>query len=310
MPLDPKVEEFLKIMAKMGERPVSEMTPEEARQLILDRPAPPFSPPAIAEISNREIPGPGGNLPIRIYTPNGGGPFPILVFLHGGGFVIGNLDTHDVVCRNLCAVAGCIVVAVDYRLAPENKFPAATDDCLAAVRWVSENAESFRGKQDRIAVGGDSAGANLSTVTAIRIRDEGGPALCGQLLVYPVTDHHTPGTPSIKKFAGLFITREEMMWFSEQYLSDPSQIDHPHVHPLRAKKLTGLPPALVMTAEYDPLRDEGELYAERMASAGVSVERIRYAGMIHGFFGFLGIIDQAEQAHRDACKWLRERFMF
>lgn len=307
MPLDPKAKEFLYMMKKMGIPPVSSMTPEAARRAMLDRPQPPFTPPPISGTFNRHIPGPGGDLAIRVYTPEGKGPFPVLVFFHGGGFVLCNLDTHDPVCRNLCAGAGCVVVAVDYRLAPENKFPAATDDCLSAVRWSAENADAIRGDPDRIAVGGDSAGANLATVTAMRIRDEGGPKLCGQLLVYPVTDYHTPGTPSIEEFAGLFLTREEMVWFSEQYLNGPSEIDDPHVHPLRAKDLSGLPPALVMTAECDPLRDEGEHYADRMASAGVPVQHIRYDGMIHGFFGFLGIFDQAQQAHRDACEWLKKR---
>jgi acetyl esterase len=199
-------------------------------------------------------------------------------------------------------------MAVDYRLAPENKFPAATDDCLAATRWVAENAGTIGGDPDRIAVGGDSAGANLATVTAMRIRDEGGPRLCGQLLVYPVTDHHTPGTPSIKEFAGLSMTWEEMVWFTEQYLSAPSEIGHPHVHPLAAKDLSGLPPALVMTAECDPLRDEGERYAVRLDSEGVPTIRIRFGGMIHGFFVFLGIFDQAAQAHNEACCWLKEQF--
>jgi acetyl esterase len=308
MPLDPKVKEFLYIMKKIGAPPVSSMTPEEARRSILDKPKLPFSPPPISRAADSVIPGPGGDLTIRVYTPEGKGPFPILIFSHGGGFVLGNLDTHDPVCRNLCAGAGCVVVAVDYRLAPENKFPAATDDCLAATCWAAENAEALGGDPNRICVGGDSAGANLSTVTAMRIRDEGGPNLRGQLLVYPLTDYHTPGTPSIKKFAGLFLTWEEMVWFAEQYIGDPSEIDHPHVHPLRARDLSDLPPALVMTAEYDPLRDEGERYAERMASRRVPVRHIRYNGMIHGFFGFLGIFDQAEQAHNDACGWLKNRF--
>lgn len=175
MPLDPKVEEFLNMMKKIGAPPVSSMTPEAAREAMLNRPKPPFSAPPISGTTDSFIPGPGGNLGIRTYMPEGSGPFPILVFFHGGGFVLCDLDTHDLVCRNLCAGAGCVVVAVDYRLAPENKFPAATDDCLAATRWVAENAGTFQGDPGRIAVGGDSAGANLSTVTAMRIRDEGGP---------------------------------------------------------------------------------------------------------------------------------------
>lgn len=308
MPLDPKVKELLLAMSKMGSKPVSDMTPEEARRHIMNIPPPPFSPPPIGSAADSIISRPGSDLAIRIYTPLGKGPFPILAYFHGGGFVLGNLDSHDPVCRNLCAGAHCIVMSVDYRLAPENKFPAAIDDCLAATRWAAENAGSIRGIRNRIAVAGDSSGANLSTVTAMRIRDEGGPELCAQLLVYPVTDHHTPGTPSIKEFAGLFLTWEEMVWFSEQYLNDPSEIDHPHVHPLRAKNLSGLPPALVMTAECDPLRDEGERYAGRMASQGVPVRHIRYDGMIHGFFVLLGIIDHARQAHNDACEWLKDRF--
>jgi acetyl esterase len=308
MPLDPKVKELLKAMEKMGAKPFSDMTPEEARRCMLEKPKPPFSPPPIAGSSDRMIPGPGGDLPIRIYTPEGEGPFPTFVFFHGGGFVLCNLDTHDSICRNLCAGAGCVVVAVDYRLAPENKFPAATDDSLAATRWAAENISTFQGIPGRLAVGGASAGANLATVTAMRIRDEGGPALCGQLLVYPLTDHYSAGTPSFREFAGLFMTMEEMVWFAEHYLNDPSDIENPLAYPLRAKDLGNLPPAFVMTAECDPLRDEGERYAARMADAGVPVKHIRYDGMIHGFFEMPGIIDRAEQAHQDACDWLKERF--
>jgi acetyl esterase len=308
MSLDPKVKDFLNMLKKIDAKPVSEMTPPEARRVLKEQSPPPFSPPPVAGTSDRTIPGPGGDIGIRIYTPEGDGPFPILVFFHGGGFVLGDLDSHDPVCRNLCAGTGCLVVAVDYRLAPENKFPAAPDDCLAATRWVADNAGAIGGDPDRIAVGGDSAGANLSAVTALRIRDEGGPRLCGQLLVYPVTDYHTPGTSSIKEFAGLSMKFEEMVWFTEQYINDPSEIDHPHVHPLRAKDLSGLPPSLVMTGECDPLRDEGERYAIRMESEGVPTIRIRFGGMIHGFFTFLGIFDQAEQAHQHAIKWLKERF--
>jgi acetyl esterase len=269
-----------------------------------------MAPPAkVARAEQRSMEGPGGPIALRIYTPSGSGPFPLMVFFHGSGFVLCSLDTHDGMCRNLCAGAGCVVASVDYRLAPEHKFPAGIDDCLHATRWAAAHAAEMAADPARIAVAGDSAGANMAAVTALRVRDEGGPALCGQLLLYPVTDYHTPGTPSYRENAeGYGLTLETMKWFWAHYLNDPSEGAHPHASPLRAASLAGLPPALVVTAEYDPLRDEGELYAEALQRAGVPTVLSRYDGVNHGFMFWTGVVDKAGAAMNESCEWLRRVF--
>jgi len=231
------------------------------------------------------------------------------MFFHGSGFVLCSLDTHDGMCRNLCAGAACVIVSVDYRLAPEHKFPAGIEDCLHAVRWAVAHASELGANPTRVAVAGDSAGGNMAAVAALRLRDEGGPALCAQLLLYPVTDYHTPGTPSYEENAeGYGLTRDTMKWFWKHYLSDPAQGAHPHASPLRARDLSGLPAALVITAEYDPLRDEGELYADKLRAAGVPTAMTRYDGVNHGFMFWVGVADKAGAAMNEACEWLRGAF--
>ncbi|MCB0246313.1 MAG: alpha/beta hydrolase, partial [Anaerolineae bacterium] len=268
-----------------GGKPINEMTIPEARRATQARIRRRRKPIPIASIADRTIPGPAGPIPIRLYTPEGPGPFPLVIFFHGGGFVVGDLDNDDMICRSLCHGVDCVVVSVDYRLAPEHKFPAAPDDCLAATRWAAEHAVEFNADPARIALAGDSAGGNLAAVTAMRIRDESGPRLCGQLLIYPMTDYHTPPAPSLVANASDYlVTRDMIIWFWGHYLNDASQANHPHAAPLRAPDLSGLPPALVITAEYDPLRDEGERYAQRLQEAGVPTVCTRYDGMIHGFF--------------------------
>jgi acetyl esterase len=248
----------------------------------------------VASAADRTIPGPGGPLGLRVYTPRGAGPFPLLVFFHGGGFVVCDLDTHDALCRNLCAGAGCVVASVDYRLAPEHRFPAAPDDCLAATRWAAEHAAELRADPARVAAGGDSAGGNLAAVVAQRARDEGGPRLAAQLLLYPTTDAAATGMPSLAENAeGYGLTARDMAWFKGHYLGDPAEAANPHASPLRAADLRGLPPALVQTAEYDPLRDEGEAYAARLRAGGRADRRSRRAGMIHGFLFFPGLVRAA-----------------
>ncbi len=261
----------------------------------------------IAGVREETIAGPGGGpLRLRIYTPQGARPFPLLVFYHGSGFVLCSLDTHDGMCRNLCAGAACIVASVDYRLAPEHKFPAGIDDCLHATRWAAAHAADLGADASRIVVGGDSAGGNIAAVTALRLREEGGAAPCGQLLLYPVTDYHTPGTPSYdENAAGYGLTRDTMQWFWAHYLNDAAEAAHPHACPLRAPDLSGLPPALVITAQYDPLRDEGELYAKKLGAAGVPTALTRYDGVNHGFMFWVGVVDQAGAAMNEACEWLR-----
>jgi acetyl esterase len=263
----------------------------------------------VAAVTEQIIAGPGGNLRLRIHRPLGQGPFPLLAFFHGSGFVLCSLDTHDGMCRNLCAGAGCVVVSVDYRLAPEHKYPAGLDDCVFATRWIAEHAGELDADVHRLALCGDSAGGNIAAAAALRLRDQGGPRLAGQLLIYPVTDYYTPGTPSYRENAeGYGLTHDTMVWFWDHYLDDASQAADPCVSPLGAANLAGLPPALVVTAEYDPLRDEGEYYADRLRAAGTPAVTSRWDGMNHGFFFWVGRVDKAGEAMAESCQWLRQIF--
>jgi acetyl esterase len=266
-------------------------------------------PPAVGHVANRAVPGPAGPIPVRIYTPFGVGPFPLTVYFHGGGFVVGDLETHDAPCRHLCLASNSIVMAVDYRLAPEHKFPAAPDDCLAATRWGAEHAAEIGADPRRIAVAGDSAGGNLAAVVAIRVRDEDGPRLCAQLLNCPVVDYDMT-LPSYRENAeGYFLTLETMNWFTNHYLARPQDKTHPFAAPIRAKDLSRLPPAYVLTAQYDPLRDEGEAYADKLAAAGVPVVKKRYSNMIHAFPGLaLNVVPEAAEELVAFGAWLKARF--
>lgn len=307
MPVDPQIQTLLNLRAQLP--PLHTLSVADAREQMGARAIPGLRIPEIASVVNRDMQGPAGSLALRIYTPKGDGPFPLMVFFHGSGFVVCSLDTHDPMCRNLCAGAGCVVVSVDYRLAPEAKFPAAPEDCLAATRWAAMNAAALNADPSRIVVAGDSAGGNLAAVTALRIRDEGGPPLVGQLLIYPVTDYHDPGTPSMAENAdGYGLTRKGMEWFWNHYLSSPSDAAHPHACPIKANDLSRLPPAYVISAEYDPLRDEAEYYADALTRAGVATKMRRWDGMNHGFFFFPGLVDKATAAIDDSCVWLRGVF--
>jgi acetyl esterase len=304
MPVDPQIRTLLTLRAALPE--LHTLSVADARAQFAVRDFPGLRKPQVAGVTNRDMQGPAGSLPLRIYTPLGKGPFPLMVFYHGSGFVVCSLDTHDGMARNLCAGTGCVVVSVDYRLAPEAKFPAGPDDCLAATRWAAANASALGADPGQIIVAGDSAGGNLAAVTALRIRDEGGPRLLGQLLIYPVTDYIEPGTPSMQENAeGYGLTRAGMAWFWNHYLADPADGLHPHASPFRANDLAGLPPALVVTAEYDPLRDEGEYYADRLRQAGVPTHMKRWDGMNHGFFFWPGVVDRAGEAMDEACAWVR-----
>jgi len=303
MPVDPQIQAILDRAAHLPGTHTLSVPVARARYDALVKVLPPAA--AIASVAERTIDGPGGALKLRIYTPEGTGPFPVVVFFHGSGFVVCSLDTHDGMCRNLCGGAGMLVVSVDYRLAPEHRFPAAPDDCLAATRWVAAHAGELGGDPARIVVAGDSAGGNLAAVTALRIRDEGGPKLAGQLLFYPATAHCSSDMPSYAENAnGYGLTRATMEWFWAHY-ADPSAATNPHAAPLIAANLSGLPPALVQVAEYDPLRDEGVHYAERLLEAHVPTELSRWDGMNHGFLFWVGQVDAATEAMREACAWLR-----
>ncbi|MGF6951584.1 acetyl esterase [Neobacillus sp. B4I6] len=307
MPIDPQVKLILEQMEAKGAPPWHTLTPAEARQPIDRRPLT-GEPEEVGKVENRTIPGPAGEMPVRIYTPDGQGPFPALVYYHGGGWVIGDLDAVEIICRLLANRANSVVVSVDYRLAPEHKFPAAVEDAYAAVKWLEENGSSILVDSARVAVGGDSAGATLAAVVALMAKDRGEPSLVYQMLIYPVT-HHAYDTESYRENAeGYYLTKDSMVWFWNHYLRDEEDGRNPYASPLRADNLSGLPPALVITAEFDPLRDEGEAYAKRLKAAGVPVEVTRYNGMIHGFFGMPGVLEQAKKAIEQAANALKRTF--
>ncbi|WP_069804426.1 alpha/beta hydrolase [Thermogemmatispora onikobensis] len=308
MPLDPSLRAYLDGLAAMNVPPISALKPQVAREAIAAQLATAQVKEPVAHVEDRRIPGPAGEIPIRVYRPAGAGPFPLLVFFHGGGWVICNLDTHDGLCRSLANGAGCVVVSVDYRLAPEHKFPAAPEDCYAATRWVAEHAAELNGDARRLAVGGDSAGGNLTAVVTHLAREQGGPPLVFQLLIYPATDF-TADTPSRRENGqGYNLTLDDMLWFANQYLNSPEEVRNPLVSPMLREDLRGLPPALVITAEYDPLRDEGERYGERLREAGVPVTIHRYEGMIHGFLTPPIPLRQAQDAIAECCQALRQAF--
>lgn len=307
MPLDPQVKAIVDQVAALNMPAFHQLTPQQARaQSEAMRPKTTGEP--VAKVEDRTIPGLAGQIPIRIYTPAGQGPFGALLFYHGGGWVIGTLDGSDAVCRTLANGAGCVVLSVDYRMAPEDLFPAAADDCYAAVTWVADNAAQLNIDRRRIAVSGVSAGGNLAAVVALMARDQGGPAIAHQLLVVPVTDYNFE-TPSYSENAdGPQLTRDSMRWFWKLYAPDEERARHPYASPLRAESLSGLPPAHVLTAQYDPLRDEGKAYADRLRSAGVPVTYTSYEGMTHGFFGMFAGVDRARAAVQDACTELKQVF--
>ena len=308
MSLDPQARALLDQANAMGMPPLHTMSVPEARASLAAMASLQGEPQSVAQIVDRHAPGPAGDVPVRLYTPAGQAPFPALVYYHGGGWVLGGLDTHDGVCRQMASSAGCLVLSVDYRLAPEHKFPAAAEDAYAALQWVATNADGLGVDPARIAIGGDSAGGNLAAVVALMARDRGTPAVAFQLLVYPVTDSACDTASYRDNADGYFLTKDAMLWFWNHYTRDAADRRNPYAAPLKAQDLRGLPPALVMTAEFDPLRDEGEAYAARLREAGVPVQLTRYHGMIHGFFGMSALLDQAKEAIQEATTALRTAF--
>jgi acetyl esterase len=306
MPVTAEVQTILDLIAAAGTPPQEELTPVQLREAyaLLSSTG---SKAEMASVADRTVPGPAGDIPVRVYVPTTEpGPRAVLVYLHGGGWVIGDIETHDSTARAVAEASGVTVVSVDYRLAPENPFPAALEDCLAAVRWVAANAADLNVDATCLAVGGDSAGGNLAAVVAHELRAESGPEVRFQLLVYPVTDG-TMDHPSVDENAeGYFLTKDTMEWFWQQYVGDGDRTSV-RVSPMHLpdEALAGLPPALVITAEYDPLRDEGEAYAARLAAAGVDATSRRFDGMIHGFFSMRDLVPECKVAIDEAGAALR-----
>ncbi len=263
----------------------------------------------VGRIENRALPGPAGEIPVRIYHPAGGiGPRPIAVYFHGGGWVLGTLDTHDDVCRTLASRSGAVVVSVEYRRAPEHRFPAPLEDCVSAVRWCALCGAEIGGDGGRVAVVGDSAGGNLAAAVTLRFRDEKVPALALQILIYPVTNFDFD-TESYREYAsGFGLTRGMMRYFWKSYLAGPADGGQAYASPLRAASLSGLPPALILTAQYDVLRDEGEAYAARLARAGVPTRCTRYLELNHGFVQLAALCEPALLGLEEAADALRTAF--
>ena len=303
MPLDPQAKALLDFLGITTLPGLETLSPEAARdrfrgftearkQMSADE--------YVHSVRDVRIPGPGGEIPIRIYTPDVSEPAPVLIYFHGGGWVLGNLESHDHVCRSIANAVQCVVASVDYRLAPEAKFPAAVEDSYRALEWVAAGAAELGIDPSRIAVGGDSAGGNLAAVISQMARDRKGPNLVYQLLIYPATDMRMKA-PSIKENADApLLTSAAMDWFIEHYLRCEQEKSDPLASPLLAADLSGLPAAFILTAECDPLRDEGEAYGRRLEEAGVPVDVKRYAGMPHGFFSFGAALNTGKDAFADA----------
>lgn len=296
--LDPDARALMDLMAARGVPPTHTLAPEEARRLYRDRRG--FTqpdPPALAEVRDLCTDASHGAVPLRLYRPQRAvGPAPVLVYYHGGGWTIGDLDTHDVLCRQLAQQAGCVVVAVDYRLGPEHRFPAAVDDCLAATRWVRANASTLGIDAGRLAVGGDSAGGNLAAVTAIALRDAGEALPRLQLLIYPATDMRAVAPSHVSNGQGYMLTADSITYYRGHYVPERALWDDWRASPLLHPDLTRLPPAFVLTAGFDPLRDEGRQYADALSKAGVRTQFVCFERQIHGFITMGRVIAEANTA--------------
>jgi acetyl esterase len=304
--LDPQARALIDLMVERGVPAVHTLAPADARRFYLERRF--FTqpePPAVGEVRALRT---DGGVPLRLYRPAAAGVHPVLVYFHGGGWTIGDLDTHDVLCRQLCVAAGAAVLAVDYRLAPEHRFPAAVDDCLAAVRWLRREAAALGLDGALVAIGGDSAGGNLAAAVALLLRDAGEAAPALQLLIYPATDQRA-GAPSHRSNAqGYLLTADSVAWYRGHYLPDPAQWTDWRASPLLAPDLSRLPPALVLTAGFDPLRDEGHQYADALSTAGNRVQVVCFERQVHGFITMSKVIDEARTAVALCGAALRQAF--
>ncbi|MEI6454683.1 MAG: alpha/beta hydrolase [bacterium] len=308
-PIDPQAKALLTAMLAAANPPLSEMIVGQARTLI-EGAAEQLDPPVqkVGSINDLVIPGPGGELPLRIYTPPGQGPFPVILFIHGGGWVLYRPKHYDSQCTYLCAGTSSVVISVDYRRSPETKFPGPLDDCLAALNWTHEHGAEIGGDPSKIIICGDSAGGNLAAGLALKNRDDKGPVPLAQVLIYPVVAWYEPPTGSFSEFAdGYSLTRDALVWFWDQYLVSKDQAFNPYVIPMNAERLEALPEALIIVAGYDPLRDEAIAYGEKLRNAGVPVTLTNYEGMIHGFLSFPGILDDGKKAIEQICQWLNRK---
>ena len=295
--LHPHARALLELIEKSGLPPTHTLSPADARRYYLERRS--FTqpePPALPVVRDLRADGPGGPVPLRLYRPAAEGTLPVLVYYHGGGWVIGDLDSHDVLCRQLALAADCAVVAVDYRMGPEHRFPAAVDDCVAATRWVRDSAAALGVEASRLAVGGDSAGGNLAAVVALIARDAGDLPIAFQLLIYPATDQRRIAPSHTTNAQGYLLTADAMRWYHDHYIDDPKHDLDWRASPLLAPDLSRLPPALVLVAGYDPLRDEGIAYAQKLTEAGSRATLVSFERQIHGFVPMGRAIDEANDA--------------
>lgn len=295
--LHPQARTLLDLIARSGIPPTHQLTPAQARHYYRERRAlTQPAPPALPVVRDLQADGPAGPIPVRLYRPSADRTLPVLVYYHGGGWVIGDLDSHDVLCRQLALAADCAVVAVDYRMGPEHRFPAAVDDCVAATRWVRDSAAALGVEASRLAVGGDSAGGNLAAVVALIARDAGDLPIAFQLLIYPATDQRRIAPSHTTNAQGYLLTADAMRWYHDHYIDDPKHDLDWRASPLLAPDLSRLPPALVLVAGYDPLRDEGVAYAQKLTEAGSRATLVSFERQIHGFVPMGRAIDEANEA--------------
>ncbi|WP_411818641.1 alpha/beta hydrolase [Hyphococcus sp. DH-69] len=312
MALEPQTKALMDAMNAMAAPKLYEMRVEEARvaleAITLEYRC---KPQVVARVDDRQINGPGGDIPLRIYQPvEGGRDLPLLLYYHGGGFALCSIESHDTICRSLCNDAGAIIVSVDYRRSPEHPFPAAPEDCYAALEWVSEQAEFLGGNSNRIALAGDSAGSNLVAAVTLMAKARVGPTIAFQALCCPGLNLNPAYmTPSRRQFGGgeFFLSFKDLHWLTEMYFQQPRDIENPIASPLLATNLSGLPPALIITADHDMLRDDGALFAEKLRDAGVDAEHVEFEGTIHGFIAFAGVLDAGRDAILLIARRVRER---
>jgi acetyl esterase len=313
---DPQMKAVLQELVRLAPTPLEKLTvaqarrrpgPPDAVKAVLVKQGKPTTPMPVAKVMNSSVPGPAGNIPVRVYTPEGDGPMPVLVYFHGGGWVIAGIDAYDASCRALANAAGCVVVSVGYRMAPEHRFPASHEDSYAATQYVMKNATKFGGDPARVAVGGESAGGNLAAAVCLIAKQRGGKMPVYQLNVYPIADFGQ-NTPSYYENAmAIPLSKPGMSWFFRHALNDPADGAKPWISLTRAN-LKGMPPATVITAQIDPLRTEGKMFADRLKAAGISVRYRNYQGVVHEFFGMGAVVDKAKDAVSFAADGLKTGF--